>query len=206
MDNEQAHAARPGRLMLWPGHGLYVGPLLPNAPHAHHAIQITAALTGSFSTVTTRGTRRSVAVAVVDSDEPHALHGIATSFQLYLDPGSWPGRLGHDANTDQWQRRLANQVRAQLPTLRRLWDERAPLEDWRPPISRITEPGDRPDGAAIRRVDSRVTEILRGLHAAPAEPPSLADAAMQVHLSPGRFGHLFTEGTGLPYRRYQLWV
>ena len=116
--------------MLWPGHGLYLGPLLVNAPHAHHATQITAALTGRFSAVTTNGTKHSAIVAVVPPDELHALHGVATTFQLYLDPGSWPGRLGRSADGAEWQRRLAGRVRAQLPTLRCLWTERAPLEDW----------------------------------------------------------------------------
>jgi AraC-like DNA-binding protein len=34
---------------------------------------------------------------------------------------------------------------------------------------------------------------------------SLEKAAALVHLSPGRFAHLFKEQLGLPFRRYVLW-
>ena len=34
---------------------------------------------------------------------------------------------------------------------------------------------------------------------------SLEAAAERVHLSPGRFAHLFKEEVGLPFRRYMLW-
>ena len=34
---------------------------------------------------------------------------------------------------------------------------------------------------------------------------SVEAAAEMVHLSPGRFAHLFSDELGLPFRRYMLW-
>ncbi len=192
--------------MLWPGQGLYVGPLLPNAAHAHHAVQLTAALTGRFTTMTRHGTRRRVAAAVFASDETHALSGSATTIQLYLDPASWPGLLGHDPHDDPIRRRLVDRTRKQLQTLQHLWDDHAPLNDWKATLARITDIGRRPAGAPGGVLDLRVTAAMARVHATPGEPPSMREAAAHAQLSPGRFGHLFTECTGLPYRRYFLWV
>lgn len=192
--------------MLWPGHGLYVGPLLPNAPHAHHAVQITAALTGRVTSHSADGIGgRAGAVVVVGRDEVHALTGSATTFQLYVDPGALPAHLDAGGSTAEAQR-LTGRVRRLLPTLRLLWDEHAELEAWRRAAQRITVVGP-PWGDDQQRVfDDRIARTLARVHASPGDPPGLTDAAAAVGLSAGRFGHLFSEGTGLPYRRYLLWA
>lgn len=56
-----------------------------------------------------------------------------------------------------------------------------------------------------RRLDARVTTVLRTIHASDELRMSLEDAARLVHLSPGRFAHLFKEQLALPFRRYMLW-
>jgi AraC-like DNA-binding protein len=57
-----------------------------------------------------------------------------------------------------------------------------------------------------RTVDPRVRQTLRGLHAEPTARRSLAELAAAVYLSESRLGHLFKEETGVPLRRYKVWV
>ena len=56
-----------------------------------------------------------------------------------------------------------------------------------------------------RRLDSRITTVLGKIRASEDLRMSLEAAAASVHLSPGRFAHLFKEQLGLPFRRYMLW-
>ncbi len=53
--------------------------------------------------------------------------------------------------------------------------------------------------------DSRITTVLGKIRASEDLRMSLEAAAASVHLSPGRFAHLFKEQLGLPFRRYMLW-
>jgi AraC-like DNA-binding protein len=62
-------------------------------------------------------------------------------------------------------------------------------------------------GAMPRRViDPRVKRVLDRLHADPSVRPSLADLARQVRLSESRLLHLFKATTGVPLRRYKIWI
>ena len=56
-----------------------------------------------------------------------------------------------------------------------------------------------------RRLDGRVTTVLKKIRASEDLRMSLEEASALVHLSPGRFAHLFKEQLGLPFRRYMLW-
>jgi len=54
-------------------------------------------------------------------------------------------------------------------------------------------------------MDPRVTSVLKAIRESDDLRMSLEQAAALVHLSPGRFAHLFKEQLGLPFRRYLLW-
>jgi len=58
----------------------------------------------------------------------------------------------------------------------------------------------------IRRHDPRIAGALERLRRDSCARPSLAEVAAEVSLSPSRFAHLFRAGTGLPLRRYLLWL
>ena len=57
-----------------------------------------------------------------------------------------------------------------------------------------------------RDMDARVRRALDLLHANPGERQSLAQLAASAGLSASRFIHLFKQATGVPLRRYQLWL
>ena len=54
--------------------------------------------------------------------------------------------------------------------------------------------------------DTRVKAALDRLHADPSARPSLAALAQMTGLSTSRFIHLFKAETGVPLRRYKLWI
>jgi AraC family transcriptional regulator len=56
-----------------------------------------------------------------------------------------------------------------------------------------------------RKLDPRVTLVLKTIRASEDLRISVEDAAATVFLSPSRFAHLFKDQVGLPFRRYMLW-
>jgi len=56
------------------------------------------------------------------------------------------------------------------------------------------------------RLDPRIMETLYRLDAIRGRRPRVSELASHVALSPSRFSHLFRAQTGLPLRRYQLWL
>jgi AraC-like DNA-binding protein len=54
--------------------------------------------------------------------------------------------------------------------------------------------------------DERITEALRDLREHPDRPHALDQVARKARLSPSRFLHLFKAATGVPFRRYKIWV
>jgi AraC-like DNA-binding protein len=59
---------------------------------------------------------------------------------------------------------------------------------------------------APAEADVRITEALRRLREHPDRPHALDEVARSANLSPSRFLHLFKTATGVPFRRYKLWV
>ena len=62
-----------------------------------------------------------------------------------------------------------------------------------------------PGAPPIRKLDPRVATVLQTIRDSEDLRMSLEAAAEIVHLSPGRFAHLFKDEVGLPFRRYMLW-
>ncbi len=61
-------------------------------------------------------------------------------------------------------------------------------------------------GADQAPVDRRVASALSLLHRSPDDRPSLPALASRAGLSESRLRHLFKETTGVPLRRYRIWV
>jgi len=62
-------------------------------------------------------------------------------------------------------------------------------------------------GNGVRRVpDTRIIAALQVMRDDLSVRPSLAELARHAGLSPSRFIHLFKQTTGVPLRRYKLWV
>lgn len=61
-------------------------------------------------------------------------------------------------------------------------------------------------GSSGRPIDARVQEALATMHASTEHHLPLSALADQVALSPSRFGAVFRRDTGIPVRRYLLWL
>lgn len=61
-------------------------------------------------------------------------------------------------------------------------------------------------GGPTRAADVRIVDSLQRIHEDPATRLSLVQLARHAKLSPSRFTVLFRQATGVPVRRYKLWI
>lgn len=212
MTGPDASRSRPGgevgagvpRVLIWPGRAVYVGPLLENEPHAHHAIQVTAAIDGELSVQTSPSGRWATAVAIATApDRPHRIRCAGTVVQLYVDPESQAGRalLRRTGAAVLWP--LGDADARSLVAATRDAGGSDPDAVYRAAdeLARTA-----PEGCADTPIDQRVQKALELLHEAPGRHIALGDLAAAVALSPSRLGALFRRETGVPVRRYLLWL
>ena len=194
------------RWYLWEGGFLAIGQAGGEVPaHSHHAIQVFIGISGKAAIRAAGGAWRQAGGVIVRPDVEHGFDAQgATGALLLFDPesaeGAWlQGALAEDITVVPEAR--LERCTAELRTFR----ER-PLE--------ALEPGDLirhcvqalcAGAPPTRRIDPRIARVLQAIRDSSDLRMSLDDAAASVHLSPGRFTHLFKEELGLPFRRYMLW-
>lgn len=197
-----------GRLFLLPGEALYVGCAPGTSLHSHHAIQVCVGAEGPCKLWGgSAGTWASYDVGVVPSDVEHVLDAGETRVALlYIDPETVLGRR---------MSLVYGELSAATDTAGLLGDLRARIvascED------ALSLPGAValrdamldlviPASASARGLDARVARTLDRLRNTPGEMVSVGELADAVALSPSRFAHLFRDNTGVPVRRYLLWL
>jgi AraC-like DNA-binding protein len=198
-----------GRILGWPGGSLWIGVHLSAVQtHAHHAIQISLAMDGDFEVragdwPAPRETRG----MVVMPDRPHSFDGRGASIAtLFVEPNSRSGAalrerfagfdvaLLSDAEANAAVKHLqAQYVGGADDTLLSQYAKGA--------ICRVA--GDLVLAAAD---DPRITAALAWMRARLGSQIRLEDVAAAVHLSPGRFRHLFVQQTGTSLRAWLLWA
>ena len=174
-------------------------------PHAHHAIQISFCLKGTFE-IGVPGATLSGPVSVIGSDISHDFRANGAAAFLFVAPESAKGRALRFAL-------LANHPWANLdqgPLVDAIADLRACLErgclesDIREVGRRLmaslpaAEPRSSADPRVLAMIDHAQRHLERGV--------TLPETAAAVNLSPSRARHLFVEGTGLPFKTYLLWL
>jgi AraC-like DNA-binding protein/mannose-6-phosphate isomerase-like protein (cupin superfamily) len=205
-----ATTAQPdARWYLWEGGFLVIGQAGGEVPpHAHHAIQIFLALDGAAAIRTSGGTSgdwREGRGIVVRPDVEHSFNARgATGALLFVDPESSEGVWLQSVLADDVTFAPAERLEHCLAELRafseRTIDGMAAGELVRHCVQAFC--AGAPPG---RRLDPRMGKLLAKIREADELRLSLEDAARLIHLSPGRFAHLFKEQLGLPFRRYLLW-
>lgn len=205
-----------GRMVFWEGACLWVlgkrpddPPYPRTSPHAHHAVQVTLALEGTFTLEGEAHRAAGGVAAAVAPDVEHSFeaHGSAVA-HLFVDPDGHAGRelrrtlftAGDIAPiTSPRLDDLRDQLHAALQARRRT---SAPfVELGRAVLARLAPGSDRDE-----RPELRVRKMSAWAAARLETPASLDDVARHVGLSPGRARHLFVEQTGLPFRTYLLWL
>jgi len=194
------------RWYLWDGGFMAMGTSEGVVPaHAHHAIQIVFAITGRARIAEEDGEWRAGRGLIVMPDVVHrygAFDGVGA--MVFVDPESTEGT---------WLRTTVTEDITILP------DARVELAG-RELQRFIEQPLEAMDiGALIRhsvasfcagapparRLDARITRVLKEVAESEDLRISAETAAASVFLSPGRFQHLFKQQVGLPFRRYMLW-
>jgi AraC family transcriptional regulator len=198
-----------GRVLLWSGGSLWIGHSAGSGTaHAHHAIQISLALSGRLRL---RGN---------DDDEwveyagaivlPHRCHrfdgGGESVANIFVEPETTQGRALLEQYTG------APIIVLPGDTIERLV---APLR-----AAYAVGADDDVLIAASQRfvvllcgselsslsVDPRITRAIEFVRSRLSTSVSLAQAAGVAHLSPSRFRHLFVAQTGVSFRAYVLWA
>lgn len=194
------------RWYLWEGGFLVIaqaGGEVP--PHSHHAIQIFLALDGAAAIRTTGDEWREGRGIIVRPDVEHSFNARgAKGALLFVDPesseGVWLQSVLAEDITIAPQGRLEKCL-AELQAFCERPLESLDVGDLVRHCVQAFCAGAPPS----RHIDARVSTVLRKIREADDLRMSLEQAATLVHLSPGRFAHLFTDQLGLPFRRYMLW-
>ena len=198
-----------GRVIAWPGASLWIGREVGLIDeHAHHAIQVSLAFREPFRIRAPDwpqwGESRA---AVVMPNRAHRLDGCGAAVaNIFVEPNSTQGAALRKRFAGMDVALLGNAeaeaavagVRAQF--LAGAADARL-VQYAKGAICRIAG-----DPLAAPRSDPRITGALRWMRERLASPLRLQDVAAAVHLSPGRFRHLFVAQTGTSFRAWLLWA
>lgn len=197
---------RAGHALIWPGRAIYFGPLLENEAHAHHAIQISIALEDALSLQVGPGLRWSAYRAVATApDQLHRIRCRGPIVQIYLDPESAAGLALRERMGDAGVQSIDLDDLASCSAALRTYSK-GELDEGH--LARVIDDVTSTAAPISSRklIDPRVQKALGIVHALPERHLSLSVLADEVALSPSRLGTLFRRDTGIPVRRYLLWL
>lgn len=202
-----------GRILFWEGASLWIlsappGEQYPRtAFHAHHAIQLTLALSGGIGFDGDKGRVSGAAIAIAP-DASHAFQGTGLVAHVFVDADSQVGRkiaraLFSKGPIAPIPPSLVGDVAARLRAT--FEDRKHTHEDLRAVVRDLIA---RLSGEDARgeRLDPRISKLISRLTERLDESPNLSDVAAIVGLSEGRTRHLFVQQTGLSFRTYLLWL
>jgi AraC-like DNA-binding protein len=198
-----------GRVLMWQGGSLWVSRATGRAqPHAHHAIQVTLA-PGQPVRLRCAGDPDwwQGRASIVMPGKPHQFDGGGHDVaMLFVEPETVAGRMliaRHGASDlagidDEV---VLDMARGLLREMDEGADDAVLVAGAKRIVRRLA--GEVP---AVATVDPRIATAVEWMRARLASPLSLAEVAAIVHLSPGRFRHLFVAQTGISFRAYLLWA
>lgn len=198
----------PLRLYLWPHRLLYIGPGHDASMHRHHAAQICWGLGGRLRLRTgAQSAWKEQNGFLVLPDRPHAFDASGSSVaMLYLESecaefASLQARIDAGAG-DSSTAFEPPPVAAE--GLRILATEGGSIDD----ANSTCELWLGLDGAELRprSQDARIAEALTLLSTQIDRPVRLHVLASALHVSPSWLSHRFAEETGVPLRRYVVWL
>ena len=192
-------------LALWGARALYVGPPFELSAHRNAVAVLAVGIAAPFGVaVDPRSLSPQYRPCSTALIKPNSLHHFVAKGPmafLYLDA------LGNDYPTilAKAQERLAevafdlNGEVEIVETLRSFCEDFA---SW--PVARdrlVSLLGFR----AGKSIDARIAAAIRVLQEAPDQQSDATELAADSGMSTSRFLHLFSDATGVPFRRYRLW-
>jgi AraC family transcriptional regulator len=174
-------------------------------PHAHHALQIVIGIDADVAIKGEGEAWQLTRGVVVRPDVTHSFDGSgAVGAMLFVDPESAEGLWLRSSLAGDITTVPGTRVETCAGELRGFLDR--PFESMEiGALIRNCVQSFCSGAPPARRLDPRVTAVLKAIQASEDLRMSLESAAATVFLSPGRFAHLFKEQVGLPFRRYMLW-
>jgi AraC-like DNA-binding protein len=194
------------KLYLWGARTLFLGKALGLSAHRNAVAVLCAGVDASFGVARDparpEGGYLSCRTALIP---PNTLHHLRCGDQamafLYVDARSDDYRrlaASMQISHERFAADLANE-RAYLDVLKTLQGG-APWREARNELAVALDLGAPAQG------DSRITAALQDLRTRPDETHALDQVARKANLSPSRFLHLFKAATGVPFRRYRMWM
>lgn len=202
------------RIVSWEGGGVWIVDVTQTKgveprqtdPHAHHAIQVTIGLGGTWHLESSNARFDGAAVAVAP-DVQHVFRAEGLTAHVFIEPES---RLGRAVTKKLFGSaklvaipvealgRFPTQFGAAYRNPKR--DDVALIALGKAFIAALgaDEIADAPD-LRVRKTIEWATQQLEG-------QVSLSDASSVAGLSPSRLRHLFVQNTGLPFKTFVLWL
>lgn len=202
-----------GRILFWEGASLWILSAPPGhkypktSPHAHHAVQVTIALTGRVELDGEAGRVSGTALAVAP-DSLHAFEGTGLVAHLFVAPDGKLGRqIARGVFSDGAIVSVPNRLLGDLPEqLKASFEKPRRTDDDLRALGRSLLARLAGEGVAAGAPDPRIARSIAWAERRLDAPISLRDVAACMGLSPGRARHLFVQETGLPFRTYLLWL
>lgn len=195
-----------GRVLMWQGGSLWIGHAAGSGQvHAHHAIQIALALSGTLRFREPDGAWGVYKAAVVRPHRAHQFDGCGESAaQIFVEPETTQGRALLARIDDRAIVPLEAGLDSDASALLQAYAGRVGDAE----LARLARATvDRLSGAPVARAtDARITRTIEWVRGRLTGPVTLTQAAQVAHLSPSRFRHLFVAQTGISFRAYLLWA
>jgi len=194
------------QLYSWGARSLYIGPALNLSAHRNAVAVVAIGLDGYFAVADDpkhpeRGAT-SVRAALIP---PNTLHHLASSRGrmafLYIDAVSRDYSVFEAAAKTRTKRAMFDL--ACDKTLIALCRD---LADGRIEIAAVKNRLERIISGEGKQIDRKLLPAIRHLNKHASERPLLQTLANIAGLSASRFRHAFKEATGVPLRRYRVWV
>jgi AraC family transcriptional regulator len=198
-----------GRVLLWSGGSLWIGHSAGRAQaHAHHAIQISLALSGTLRLLDDdSGDWAEYTGAMVLPHRRHQFDGSGeTVAQIFVEPETSLGRALLEKYSGPSINALpADTIEPLIGPLRAAYFAAADNAALIAASQRLLILLCGSEQSSLS-VDPRITRSIAFVRSRLSTSVSLAQAAAVAHLSPSRFRHLFVAQTGVSFRAYVLWA
>ncbi len=190
-------------ICLWPQRLLFIGPLGEVAPHRHAATVLLVALQGEVRVRLSAERRwRQAQTALVPAGCMHALDlrgGITAVY--YNDPHQpfHPAMSARDAREPCFDLPGEAPLRQALRNFHQAPDDGGAVLEQALAAALGLYP-------QVNALDARVAQTIGLMQADLGENLPLAALAEAAALSPSRLQHLFQDQTGVPLRRFRIWI
>jgi AraC-like DNA-binding protein len=183
---------------------LFVGPLDYNARHQHGAPVYLAGLYGSFGLRVRNGVWLTCRTAIIAAGVPHELDiGGNPLAVFYIEPdvaglGTLLPLMRGARETDG----ILLGTAGETSMFRALYEDECATGWVGEALQDLAAHGER---RAVRNIDPRMARAIAAVTAAENKSVSVAQVAAVAGLSTSRFQHVFSQETGVPFRRYRAW-